>query len=220
MHHTKDKGDIAAAMALADLTLKGYICFTPTVSEHLPFDLIAYKDGKCLRIQAKYNSNRKICNKTSWADKNGSHSKRYGKDDFDYYALYIPDLNRVLYPNISFGGNSIAVEKPKNTAYVYWWEDFLDFTDKAERKNYKIFGYELNLKNDPARKAPRINHRKVERPSKEELNELIWSKPMTELSDQFGVSDRAIARWIKYYGLEKPPIGHWIKNSVKEKESQ
>lgn len=197
MHH------IAAAMALADLTLKGYICFTTTVSEHLPFDLIAYKDGKCLRIQAKYNSNRKIRNKTSWADKHGSHFKYYKKDDFDYYALYIPDLNRVLYPSISFGCSSIAIEPPKSGAAIYWWEDFLDFTDKAERKTWEAH----------------INHRKVERPSKEELHQLIWSKPMTELSNQFGVSDRTIARWIKYYGLEKPPIGHWIKTSEQKKDS-
>jgi hypothetical protein len=57
MHHTKDKGDIAAAKAIADLVDKGYSVFTPVVCEHLPFDLIAYKDGQCYRIQAKYNSN-------------------------------------------------------------------------------------------------------------------------------------------------------------------
>jgi len=220
MHHTKDKGDIAAAMALADLTLKGYICFTPTVSEHLPFDLIAYKDGKCLRIQAKYNSNRKIRNKTSWADKHGSHYKYYNKNDFDYYALYIPSINKVLYPNISFGGNSIAVEPPKSGVAVYWWEDFLDFTDKAERKTWRDFPEIESLTKTMTKKAmeAHINHRKVKRPSKEELNQLIWSKPMIELSKELGVSDRAIAKWIKYYDLEKPPIGHWIKNSIKEQQ--
>jgi len=41
---------------------------------------------------------------------------------------------------------------------------------------------------------------------------------MTELSKELGVSDRAIAKWIKYYDLEKPPIGHWIKNSIKEQQ--
>jgi hypothetical protein len=221
MHHTKDKGDIAAAMALADLTLKGYICFTPTISEHLPFDLIAYKDGKCLRIQAKYNSNRKLCNKTSWADKNGSHSKYYKKDDFDYYALYIPDLNKVLYPNISFGGNTIAISPPRSAARVYWWEDFLDFTDHAERKSWKDFPEIEALTRTKTEKAiaASIERRKVDRPSKEELNELIWSKPMTTLSKELGVSDRAIAKWIKAYGLEKPSIGHWVRMSV-EKENK
>ena len=38
MHHTKDKGDIAAAKAIADLTLKGYLVLIPVVCEHLPFD--------------------------------------------------------------------------------------------------------------------------------------------------------------------------------------
>ena len=43
--------------------------------------------------------------------------------------------------------------------------------------------------------------RKVERPSKEELNELIRSKPFTTIAKDYGVSDKAIVKWCKYYGL-------------------
>lgn len=58
MHHTKDKGDLAAAKVIADLVEKEYSVFVPVVTEHTPFDLIAYKDGKCYRIQAKYLTGR------------------------------------------------------------------------------------------------------------------------------------------------------------------
>ncbi|MEH2287929.1 group I intron-associated PD-(D/E)XK endonuclease [Nostoc sp.] len=50
LHHTKNKGDIAATKAIADLTLKGYLILTPVVCEHLPFDFVAYKDNKCYKI--------------------------------------------------------------------------------------------------------------------------------------------------------------------------
>lgn len=46
-----------------------------------------------------------------------------------------------------------------------------------------------------------ILQRKVERPSKEKLNELIKNKPFTEIAKEYGVSDKAIVKWCKVYGL-------------------
>ena len=89
MHHTKDKGDIALMKTTLDLTLKGYNIFLP-VSEHLPFDFIAYKDGKCYRIQAKYSTNGNA-NKTTYS---GNKTKSYYKeDDFDYYRPKLSTLH-------------------------------------------------------------------------------------------------------------------------------
>lgn len=53
--------------------------------------------------------------------------------------------------------------------------------------------------------------RRVIRPSKEELKELIWSKPTTQIAKDFGVSDKAIEKWCKAYGIEKPPRGYWAR---------
>lgn len=41
----------------------------------------------------------------------------------------------------------------------------------------------------------------VERPSKEELFELIKSKSFVQIGKDYGVSDNAIRKWCKYYGL-------------------
>lgn len=142
-HKQKDKGDIAVAKTIADLTVKGYSVFVPVVTEHLPFDLIAYKDCKSSRIQTKYCSDGKIKNKTSWADKNGTHSKYYAKTDFDYYALYLPEIDKVVYPSISFGGASIRITVPNAANPFYWWEDFLSFTDKTDKKTFRDFGIQL-----------------------------------------------------------------------------
>lgn len=61
------------------------------------------------------------------------------------------------------------------------------------------------------RHAPRINTRKVDRPSKEDLKRLLWEMPTRQIAAQFGVSDNAVGKWAKSYGLPKPPRGYWQK---------
>lgn len=58
---------------------------------------------------------------------------------------------------------------------------------------------------------PRLNKRKVIRPSAEELYKLLWSLPTQQIAKQFGVSDKAIEKWAKIYKLAKPARGYWSK---------
>jgi len=51
------------------------------------------------------------------------------------------------------------------------------------------------------RNRPRPNARKVERPSKEELEVLVKNFPMTTLGKRFGVSGTAVCKWCKIYGI-------------------
>ncbi len=54
-HHTKDKGDLGVLKAQVDLFEQGFtICLPQT--EHSPFDLVAYKNGKFYRVQVKYRA--------------------------------------------------------------------------------------------------------------------------------------------------------------------
>ncbi|OKH16772.1 hypothetical protein NIES592_00525 [Fischerella major NIES-592] len=170
---------------------------------------MAYKDGQCYRIQAKYNSNGAVKNKTSWTDKNGCHEKKYKTGDFDFYALYLPDINKVIYPSIKFGGCKIRTTPPKSPSPFYWWEDFIDFTEDAPKRTYKEFGVDLTTRK--VNLDSRIHTRKVERPSKAELQKLVWEKPTTQIAKDFGVSDKAVEKWCKVYRVEKPPRGYWVK---------
>lgn len=54
------------------------------------------------------------------------------------------------------------------------------------------------------------NKRKTERPSKEELLELIKTTPFTKIGKMYGVSDNAIRKWCKAEGL--PYLKRDIKN--------
>jgi len=65
----------------------------------------------------------------------------------------------------------------------------------------------------PNKKVPHIKARKVERPSKEALAKMIWEKPTSHIAKDFGVSDKAIEKWCKAYGISKPPRGYWNKQN-------
>lgn len=213
-HHTKEKGDIAVTKIISDLTEKGYDILLP-ISENLPFDLIAYKDNISYRVQCKYSSDGIVKNRTSWTDKNGTHIKKYNSGDFDYFGLYLVDLKICVYPSIKFGGCTIATQLPNSTTSAYWYEDFLQFTNEANKKTYKDFGIPFSdLAQGKIKGKPNLEKRKVTRPSKEELEKLLWEIPTSQLALQFGVSDIAITKWAKNYGLTKPPRGYWSKNKT------
>ena len=131
MHHTKFKADIGVAKCIADLASKGYVPCIP-LSEHQPYDIVAVLDnGPAIKIQVKYaalkNGVVEIKFRTSWADKHGSHTKHYNKDDFDFYAIYCPEKDKVLYvPNSSNSPKIIRFEKTLNNQgkNVKWADDY------------------------------------------------------------------------------------------------
>jgi hypothetical protein len=47
--------------------------------------------------------------------------------------------------------------------------------------------------------------------SRVELYDLVWSKPITEISRGFGVRDQYVARACDHCGIARPRPGHWQK---------
>lgn len=47
--------------------------------------------------------------------------------------------------------------------------------------------------------------------SRGDLYKLVWSKPMTHLARDFGVSDVALHKHCKARAIPKPPQGYWLK---------
>lgn len=52
---------------------------------------------------------------------------------------------------------------------------------------------------------------KIQWPTKEELEKLVWEYPTTQLANKIGVSDKAIDKRCKKLGLSKPSRGYWTK---------
>src|ERR1700750_2673821 len=91
MHHTKNKGDLGVAKAYFDLVEKGYGVLTP-LTEHAPFDLVAYDGSKFVRIQVKYRSAVRGVLQVNlinwWADRNGSHGRPVDKAQIYVFRVY------------------------------------------------------------------------------------------------------------------------------------
>ena len=73
MHHTKEKGDLGVLKAQLDLYEQGFMILSP-MTEHAPFDLVAYRKGNYHRIQVKYRKLDRygkldIKFSTCWTDK-------------------------------------------------------------------------------------------------------------------------------------------------------
>lgn len=201
-------GDIALLKVIEDLIKRGLVPLTPFTEQH-PFDIVAMDAVASVyyRIQVKYGgrkSNRK--NVPSGKHYNrGKASKGYQPDSFDYYAIYIPEKDVVIYPPISLRGKSFRISASRRP--FYWYKDFLEFSQAVPpKRNAKDVGEYFH----PVKH--KVKHStKVEWPSKEELTKLVWEKPTTQLSNHFGVSDVAISKWCKSYGIPKPPRGYWAK---------
>lgn len=142
-HHTKEKGDIGVAKVIADLSVKGLKVLAP-LTEHLPFDLVAYDRDKdeFYKIQCKYKTKTsgklQVNLRTSYATKNGSFSSRYSKGSFDVLAIYCPETDKVYYVTeeqvknlvnsitlrIDEAGTSVSGFNPKEIRRAYDYELF------------------------------------------------------------------------------------------------
>ena len=49
------------------------------------------------------------------------------------------------------------------------------------------------------------------------LYELVWSKPMTAVAKEYGLSDRGLAKLCERNGIPVPPRGYWAKKQAGKK---
>ena len=131
-HHTKSKGDLGVLKAQIDLFEQGFTLFTP-LTEHSPFDLVAYRGGKFLRIQVKYRTVDKhgkidVKFSTCWTDRNGTHTVPVDKAEVDFFCVYCPDTDECYYldPDEFRTNATLRVRAPKNrqSKFVRFAADF------------------------------------------------------------------------------------------------
>ena len=132
-HHTKTKGDIGVAKAKLDLLLKGYMILQPE-TEHAPFDLVTYRDGKFLRVQVKYieenaNGALRVRFTRRWTNSKGGQTRPIDKDAIDLYCVYCPDTDTCYYIDPKKFSNSVKIRtrkcKLKTSPHEHKASDFL-----------------------------------------------------------------------------------------------
>ena len=131
-HHTKDKGDLGVLKAQVDLAEQGFAIFIP-LTEHAPFDLVAYRDKEFLRIQVKYRSIDKHGTisaqfRSTWNDRNGTHYKDIDKNEVDIFCIYCPETNECYYINPKEFNKSVQLRimdtKNKQTSNIRFASSF------------------------------------------------------------------------------------------------
>ena len=99
-HHTKSKGDLGVLYAKVDLAEKGFQILMP-LTEHSPFDLVAYRDGAFVRVQVKYRAAKNgvipLDFKSTWSDRHGIHKATMDKSEVDVVIVYCPDTRTCYY---------------------------------------------------------------------------------------------------------------------------
>ena len=133
-HHTKTKGDLAVLKTQLDLFEKGFLILIPQ-TEHAPFDLVAYKENKFLRIQVKHRHSTakgtiEVKFKNSYSTKNGVQDVEVDKTHIDFYCVYCPETDQCYYFNPSDFRKSVTIRlretKNNQNQGVYYAEQFLD----------------------------------------------------------------------------------------------
>jgi hypothetical protein len=111
-HHTKEKGDLGVAKAHADLAGKGFTVLFPA-TEHAPFDLVAYAEGRFHRLQVKYRSARTgaitVKLASTWADRTGTNITPIDRDSIDLVCIYCPETDKCYYVRPVAHGSSVTL---------------------------------------------------------------------------------------------------------------
>lgn len=87
------------------------------------------------------------------------------------------------------------------TCYKKLFQKECENNKKYKDKKDYIFSKQVEFKIKQRKKERNRKTRKTEWPSKEELKYLIRNKPFVKIAEEFGVSDKAISKWCKYYNL-------------------
>lgn len=218
MSDTKWKGAIGFAKVVSELLGRLVPVLAPVGIEHLPYDLVAEAADGFKKVQVKYREVNKrsravqVPRANSWSNSKGTHSRRYLATDFDILAVFVPELDRVLFMPYAMCGKSISV-KPSITNDYYWYEDFLDFppplTTSKRRRTGARPSKPLKPPKLPKPVEARVARFKANWPNVSVLRCMLDAQPVSAIARDLGVSDNAVRKHCKALGLTFKPRGYW-----------
>ena len=207
----KEKGNSGLVAAIAYYGFKGYTIFLP-LNDTQDYDLIVDNGEKLLKVQVKATGQRSEYGYTivNVASSGGISGKVYKTvKDTDVDILFVVTEKQELY--------EIPIEEVTTRKSLYLGPDrqcfrvdnidtkYISKTQHTEKEiKYciecsKILGEKNN--SGLCVSCANKKHRKVERPLREELKNLIRKIPFTTIATQYGVSDKTISKWCEAEGL-------------------
>ena len=217
MDYTQARGNIVEIQCMSKFFEYGIECSIP-YGNGARYDFIADIEGKLTRIQCKTASmvdnvsfQFSTVSQTTNTKKTIRH--KYTKNEIDFFATF---YNKKVYlvpveecstsKTLRFAPPSNG-QKNYNKAEDYELENMLKkhfnlaILDEIQSKeNKKIFCIKCNKKevgaeNKMCVECLHLSQRTVERPTREELKEMIRTMPFVQIGRNYGVSDKAIVKW-------------------------
>lgn len=228
MSETKWKGAVGLAKAICAFTELNIPVFQAIGYEHLPYDLVIAVGDTFQRVQVKYRESKRngsimLSPSTSWSNRSGTHSRKYATGDFDVFALYVADIDRMLFFPFEMLGKTVSL-KPRKTADFHWWEDYTVFPPAIPAKQSKqptgrkrlVAPRQSKRAESQAvvRATPKPRKTKIAWPDSEALKTLVQNTPTAVVAEQLGVSDNAVRKRCLRLGIVLKPRGYWAKVSA------
>lgn len=175
------------------------LCNCPPIWNNLPLILeLDHIDGN--NLNNKLENLRFLCPNCHQQQPTSSRIKRYhkasDKDLIDSFRKNSPSNIRQLLRSVGMSCISI------NYKWAYKVLDENGIVDWLEKKDITKFGIESIKK-----------RRKFEHPTKDILEKMIDSTPISTIGKQFNVSGNAIKKLCKKYKIQTKPRGYWAKNT-------
>lgn len=218
MDYTQSRGNFTELQCIAAFIECGVECSIP-YGNGAKYDFIADINGKLLKIQCKSarviddNSFMIYCtSNTTNTQKTVSH--RYTKDMIDYFATWI--FNQVFLIPVQECSKSKTLRTAPPINNTLQWNDCKNYTLEAQLKLTKIqhdttvntrkvyckqCGKEISHKNenglclDCYKQIHMIKVSKENKPTREELKNMIRTLPFTQIASKYKVTDNAIRKW-------------------------
>lgn len=135
----------------------------------------------------------------NYCGRNKSNKKKYTDDLYLNALMDSSSIREALFKMGIYYSSKNHYEKCYDLIDQY---DIKHLKPKTRNKNYCIdCGVEINESAKRCVACNSIYSRKVKRPTKEELEELLVNNNFCQLGRMFGVSDNAIRKWCKAYGI-------------------
>lgn len=167
-----------------------------------------------------------FCFSTSCQTTNTKETKRYryNSGQIDYFITCFQDKVYVVPVEECSASKTLRLSPPQNgnqdwnDAQDYLLENYFSYSNhyiqsKEKYENRPIISTQnkenvckiceksISYNSTLCSECHSINSRKVERPSREELKQLIREKPFTQIGQIYSVSDNCVRKWCKAYNL-------------------
>lgn len=207
----KEKGNAGLSLAIGYYGSNGYTVSLP-LNDTQDYDLIVDKDQKLYKVQVKATSQRSsqgysIVQVSSSGGTNGQVYKTVSDTDIDilFVVTELCEFYEIPIEEI-YQSRTINLGPDKQTFRVDFLSNSYLPKEKEKEKKDKFCshcGSPINPRNQRGLCliCAQEKQRKVQRPDKETLIKELKESNFTQVGKKYGVSDNAVRKWCKNYGL-------------------